>query len=303
MFTKYATKKLKFGYYFDDGVTVASPPVKRAVEMTAKALQAKGYEVVELVPPNIHEAVHCFVALTTYEGSSLPPSKSSLYLSVPSPVSLISFLFSVACVYNLDLVFICRYANLRKPISQDPMEPTVQFLLTLGRLPNFLRSTLAFLIQYALRDPVSAETIRLCYSKSASQMAHWVARRNTLRQQCNDWFHQQQLDAIICPTSPVPPPKINGTKMTGALATSTFLYNILEWPAGVVPVTRTEEGERMEEARWKGRERDGYSSMYLDLVYGKGKLYDDVLEGGQGLPIGVQVLIPHIPLFIKLDGD
>jgi Asp-tRNA(Asn)/Glu-tRNA(Gln) amidotransferase A subunit family amidase len=73
---KYATKKLKFGYYFDDGITIASPPVKRAVEMTAKALQAKGYDVVELVPPNIIEVVHCFVALTTYERS--PSVLSSL---------------------------------------------------------------------------------------------------------------------------------------------------------------------------------------------------------------------------------
>ena len=90
--------------------------------------------------------------------------------------------------------------------------------------------------------------------------------------------------------------------MTGALATSTLLYNVLEWPVGVIPVTKTEEGEKMEEARWKGKEKDGYSWMYLDLIYGKGKLYDAVLEGGQGLPVGVQVL-PIFRLFIKLDGD
>lgn len=82
--------------------------------------------------------------------------------------------------------------------------------------------------------------------------------------------------------------------MTSALAASTLLYNVLEWPVGVVPVTRTEGEERMEEERWKGREKEGYSWMYLDLIYGKGKLYDDILKGGEGLPIGVQV---HIPCF------
>ena len=102
MFTKYATKKLKFGYYFDDGVTIASPPVKRAVEMTAKALQAKGYEVVELLPPNIIEAVHCFVALTTYEGSSLTPSLPVI------PVYAFPFLLFCLSLHScvLSLVFI-----------------------------------------------------------------------------------------------------------------------------------------------------------------------------------------------------
>ena len=79
VFSKYANKKkLKFGYYFDDGVTIASPPVERAVLMTAKALQAQGHEVVSIVPPNVVEAVQCFVALTTYDGSVSSPHISSL---------------------------------------------------------------------------------------------------------------------------------------------------------------------------------------------------------------------------------
>ena len=84
LFSKYANKtKLKFGYYFDDGVTIASPPVKRAVLMTAKALQAQGHEVVEIVPPNVTEMVHIFAALTTYDGS-LPLSTTSLPEHTPS---------------------------------------------------------------------------------------------------------------------------------------------------------------------------------------------------------------------------
>ena len=96
VFSKYANKKkLKFGYYFDDGVTIASPPVERAVLMTAKALQAQGHEVVSIVPPNVVEAVQCFVALTTYDGS-LPPLAylhclivASTYLLSLPPLSFI----------------------------------------------------------------------------------------------------------------------------------------------------------------------------------------------------------------------
>jgi amidase len=80
--------------------------------------------------------------------------------------------------------------------------------------------------------------------------------------------------------------------MTGALATSTLLYNVLEWPVGCVPVTTVKKGEGMAEERWRGKEKEGYSRMFLDYCYGKGKMYDDIVEGGEGLPVGVQVLKP-----------
>ena len=67
VFTKYSSKKLKFGYYFDDGVTIASPPVKRAIEQTVQALQSQGHEVILTTPPNVIEAVRIFLALTSDE--------------------------------------------------------------------------------------------------------------------------------------------------------------------------------------------------------------------------------------------
>jgi Asp-tRNA(Asn)/Glu-tRNA(Gln) amidotransferase A subunit family amidase len=59
---------LKFGYYFDDGVSISSPPVKRAVLETVNALRKEGHELVEIVPPNVFEAVKTFLSLTASEG-------------------------------------------------------------------------------------------------------------------------------------------------------------------------------------------------------------------------------------------
>ena len=67
VFTTYSSKKLKFGYYFDDGVTIASPPVQRAIEQTAQALKSQGHEVILTTPPNTIEAVRIFIALTSDE--------------------------------------------------------------------------------------------------------------------------------------------------------------------------------------------------------------------------------------------
>ena len=167
------------------------------------------------------------------------------------------------------------------------MEPSVRFLLTLSRLPSWLRSFLAFIIEYLFRDPISSSTIRLVGGKSAEQVNKWTKRRDDYRQSFNDYFQKSQFDALIAPTSTIPAPKINGTSMVGALATSTLLYNILDWPVGVVPVTKVKAGEVMDEGRWKGRE--GHSWMFLDQVYGWGGIYKDIMEGGEGLPVGVQV--------------
>jgi hypothetical protein len=170
------------------------------------------------------------------------------------------------------------------------MEPTVRFLLTLARLPRFVRAILTFLITHILHDPVSASTISLLGNKPASQIHVWNLRRDTYRQQFNDWFQSSSLDCIIAPTSTIPAARVNGTVMTGALATSTLLYNVVDYPVGVVPVTRVrEKGEGMEEGRWKGREKEGYSWMFLDQVYGRGGVYKAIQEGGEGLPVGVQV--------------
>src|SRR5271155_102986 len=68
-FQTYKTKtKLKFGYYFDDGVTISSPPVRRAISTTIEALKSQGHEVIQIKPPNVVEAVQVFVSLTADEG-------------------------------------------------------------------------------------------------------------------------------------------------------------------------------------------------------------------------------------------
>jgi Asp-tRNA(Asn)/Glu-tRNA(Gln) amidotransferase A subunit family amidase len=68
---KYTVKRLKFGYYFDDGVTISSPPVKRAILETVAALRQQGHQCIQITPPNVIEAVHIFAATTSNNGS--PP--------------------------------------------------------------------------------------------------------------------------------------------------------------------------------------------------------------------------------------
>jgi Amidase len=182
-----------------------------------------------------------------------------------------------------------RYNNLRAPLKDDPMESSVKFLLTVGGWPRWFRTFVTYVVHYILRDPVTAATVALVGNKTAGQSVSWVAKRQAFRQQFNDFFAEGEYDALIAPVSTIPAAKVNGSTMVSALATSTLLYNVLDYPVGAVPVTTVQEGEVMEEGRWKGREQEGYAWMFLDQVYGKGEVYKKIMEDGVGLPVGVQV--------------
>jgi amidase len=157
----------------------------------------------------------------------------------------------------------------------------------MGRLPTWFRSFFGFVVNHLLHDPVTAATIAIVGSKTSDEMTSWIRRRDNLRQEWNDWFLENEFDALIAPTSTIPATKINGTTMVSALAETTFLYNVLDWPVGVLPVTKVQKGEDIEESEWKTRE--GYSWMLMDYVYGKKGCYKDIRDDGVGLPVGVQV--------------
>jgi len=181
------------------------------------------------------------------------------------------------------------------------MEPSIKFILTLSRLPSWIRSFLSFLIQTLIGDPVTASTVLLVDNKYASDVTTLTIERDNFREEFYNWFRSGGFDALIAPVSAIPAAKINSTTMVSALAVSTFLYNVLDWPVGVVPVTKVRKGETMDDSRWKGREKEGYSKMFMDQVYGSGKVYKEIQENGEGLPVGVQVgYFSKVTDFIRL---
>ena len=90
----------------------------------------------------------------------------------------------------------------------------------------------------------------------------------------------KRFDAILCPVSSLPALKHGTAARLVAAASPCLLANLVDLPAGVIPVTRVSEGEQ----------------------YGRHFSFDRVLRtaiqtdvGRTGLPIGVQV--------IGLNGD
>jgi len=62
-------QKLKFGYYFGDGMARITPACHRAVSETVEALRKQGYECVEFELPAPEKASEVYIALTSASGN------------------------------------------------------------------------------------------------------------------------------------------------------------------------------------------------------------------------------------------
>ncbi|GEM07545.1 amidase family protein [Rhodotorula toruloides] len=131
-------KKLKFGYYLNDGFCKASPACERAVLMAVEALRKKGHECVEFEPPNPLEAMEYFTALTSAD----------------------------------------RYETLLSFLRGDPVEPALWLVTIGPKLPAPLRWLLNWVCEKFLGDPKMARLMRASKGKSVVEVQEWQHRRD-----------------------------------------------------------------------------------------------------------------------------
>uniref|UniRef100_A0A672I304 Fatty-acid amide hydrolase 1 n=1 Tax=Salarias fasciatus TaxID=181472 RepID=A0A672I304_SALFA len=124
------------------------------------------------------------------------------------------------------------------------------------RLPKWLRKILALVLK--------VNVLRLCSHQeyTAETVAYW---------------RKLNIDVLLCP-SPGPALQRNeSSKILRKAASWTMIYNGLNFPAGVVPVsTVTAEDEK---------ELDMYKGFYQDAM---DKCFKKAVSGGEGLPVAVQ---------------
>ena len=56
-------RKLRIGYYDDDGFFPVTPGVRRAVKESRKRLQELGHELIEFTPPRVEQVVSSFISI------------------------------------------------------------------------------------------------------------------------------------------------------------------------------------------------------------------------------------------------
>ena len=228
---------LRVAYYTDDGTFEVAPGVRRAVLEAAGVLAGKGAQVVEWRPPAVSEAIDLFFGILSADGARGARQVLSGSRIDPRIGQLV------------------RLAGMPRPVLWG----LEQGLRTLGQ-----RNAAGMLRNFGHRD-----TFHYWHLVEAQEM---YRRRFAL---ALDTDEGGPFDLIVCPATALPAFPHGDSKDLVIAGGYAVLYNVLGYPAGIVPVTRVQPDE---ESRRK-RSRDGMERAARRAE-----------QGSAGLPIGVQVV-------------
>lgn len=242
-------KTLRFGVLRSISYMKVTPACSRAVEEAVAALERSGYEVVPFELPVPSEDLACV-----------------LFEALASDGG--------------------RFIN--QALKDEPVDPVLQPFLFLVSLPAWLLSFLSFLASF---HPDQRHRLFLSSfgPKSSYQIDKRAGEQKQLINVVVNAMAERGLDALVAPAFATPAlPHESFVKTTNASAYA-FIWNALNFVAGVVPVTkvdksldalpRDEQGKTIKEPLTRSLETDIHA------------FYD--VEKMHRLPLGVQVVTPQ----------
>ncbi|NXU19651.1 FAAH1 hydrolase, partial [Pardalotus punctatus] len=230
---------LRVGYYDTDGYFPLPPCMRRAVKETRHALQAAGHQLVPFSPPRI------------------PYVMTELFLK--------SFFADGGRAW-LDV------------FTGDTVDPGLKPQVNSCKIPRLVKKLLAlllkplqFLLLLKLKDLAMISTCR-----SVKEMWNHHHQIQVYRSQFITQWKELQLDVVLCPVlGPAFTLGYPGKLLTAI--SSTMLYNVLNFPAGVVPVSTVTEADEEELKLYQGCCDDPWDRTLKQAV-----------SGAVGLPVAVQ---------------
>ncbi|CAB60525.1 Monoglyceride lipase faah-4 [Caenorhabditis elegans] len=242
-------QKLVIGWFVDDGFNPVVPSNRRAVEETVKSLQAKGHQVVELKLADVSEEFPPFAVADMLFRNVMPDNgayMSEMYAGEQYDEHMKLFIRLVCLKQNFLVSFLLRYGVM--PFAKLALSKR---LACIGSAYN---SDLA--------------ACRQNQENTDSYKLQWIR-----------YWKSKKIDALICPSfiTPAQPFEYPAQLSNGAFITG--LFNMLDVPAGVVPVSPVNQKD-------VDQLIDGFSTEG-DLLLKKQR---EAARGTTGLPNAVQVV-------------
>ncbi|PVF99329.1 amidase signature enzyme [Serendipita vermifera] len=251
-------KKLRIGYYFEDGFVRTSPANRRAVQETVTALEKAGHELVEFDLPFGPKSIQLFAGISSADG----------------------------------------YRSLLSACGDDPIEKNLFLITLGPRLFRWVQVTAAWLIKKVMKDDIFANTFLKSKHSTLTEFWKNMAAKDLMNKEFYEQvWDKHGFDAIIAPGMVCPALPHGATMTLSPLANGTFYYNIVDSPVGVIPVTRVDPEKDQLSTEWtklgEQLRKTGYegSTIINGNVYGVngvGGVYDPTKM--KGLPVGVQVV-------------
>ncbi|KXN67639.1 amidase signature enzyme [Conidiobolus coronatus NRRL 28638] len=250
-------KKLRIGYYLDDGKYPTTPACERAVMMAVEALKAAGHDVFPYHEPAIKGASDLYSKLAGMDKSR--PKHEAL---LPHEKMTIE---------NTNMAF-------------------------LHKLPTWVAWIVCKVLSGILGEKGYSEVVWDFITADTNTMFKLVSEREDKEKKSFEaWSNAidengATMDFVICPISPMPSFEHHTFVEVGVAYGNNFLYNLIGNTVGVIPVSRVNrEIDGIEDlSSWlKSKVSEDYSEKFFlqKLIYSQ---YD--AHEMHGLPVAIQVV-------------
>ena len=145
------------------------------------------------------------------------------------------------------------------------------------------------MIRNVFGDAKFAELLALSRKTSVRQYHHYVGEKLAFEQKACEtlWGGNLAIDAVLAPVQAIPALPHGGCDRLSPLACSTLVWNVVDSPVGVVPVTRVDPARDELSEKWRAAPCDGSKLLENDIYGPKGAYNPSAMKG---LPVGVQVV-------------
>ncbi|XP_053103241.1 fatty-acid amide hydrolase 1-like [Hemicordylus capensis] len=165
-------------------------------------------------------------------------------------------------------------ATFLESFKGESEDPKLKDLLFMAKLPNWFRSLLSWIFK-----PISPRISKSLISmKERSVQELWKFHSETeeyIQEFIAEW-KKLDLDVMLCPALG-PACKIGFPGRLSVGSSYTILYNYLDFPAGVVPVTTVTEEDEEELKSYRGHYNDMWDKVFVEAM-----------KEAVGLPVAVQ---------------
>ncbi|EKM76941.1 hypothetical protein AGABI1DRAFT_115573 [Agaricus bisporus var. burnettii JB137-S8] len=196
-----SNRPLRWGIMKYDGCVRLSPACERALDQVIDVLRKHGHEVIDISPPNPYEGIRLASQLLLAEGGQIPTDP------------------------------------LRSGESNDP--GIIQALRT-ANLPNIIRKIYALYVRYIRRDEVYAGLIDGFSAKSTKETWGLIAQREAYKGKWFEFWNEEELDYVLTAPNALPAVPHGGMKKGWKVCGYSFLFNLLDYSAGVLPITKVD---------------------------------------------------------------
>jgi fatty acid amide hydrolase len=230
-------KQLRIGYYVDDGYFTASKGCQNAVRNAVESLKQKTNHV--LVEWNPPVVKECV----------------GIYYSIMSADN---------CV------------NLLKGLEGEELLSIYTSLVRMTKVPRFLQRILSWLLQKFGQER-AGQMLEWCRGRTVDELMKVHIEQTKVVKIWIDKMKEDNIDCIICPGTALPAFTHNSSADLTMSLSYNFIFNVLHFPVGTVPITTVNKEE----------DEEGYVDNINDMFTAKAK---EVCKNSIDCPVAVQVI-------------